>query len=140
MADTGELRVRAFVEELDAVRVQEGMTVKVTADAWPNKSFPGRVISCSPHMVPKRHLSNEPGERIDVKVREVVVQLDQSDARDRLVVGLPVDVYLQVSRPTRLDLAEQVKSPTAQPCLKPLRRSARQETSANFTTGLGGYD
>ena len=74
------------------------MPVKVTADGWPNKSFPGRVVACSPHMVPKRYLSNEPGERIDVKVREVVVQLDQSDARDRLVVGLPVDVYLNTTR------------------------------------------
>jgi hypothetical protein len=34
---------------------------------------------------------NSPGERIDVKVREVVLRLDDPD---KLVVGFPVNVFI----------------------------------------------
>lgn len=99
MVDASERRVRAFVEELDAVRVREGMQVRVSADGLPGRSFRGHVLACSPTMVPKRHMSNEPSERIDVKVREVIIVLDPSDNPETLVVGLPLDVYFQAADP-----------------------------------------
>ena len=48
MADTSRYRVQALVEELDAPRVTEGMTAKVTADGMPGKTFTGHVIRLSP--------------------------------------------------------------------------------------------
>ncbi len=89
-----KMRTRAFVEELDALSVQPGQSAYVMADGDPHTKFPGTIVSCSPYMVPKKYMSNEPGERVDVKVREVIVELDQQDT---LVVGLPVDVFIRVS-------------------------------------------
>jgi HlyD family secretion protein len=94
MVDVSQLRVRALVEELDAVRMVTGMNASIVADGLPEQRFHGVVVSCAPCMVPKTHFSNRPGERADVKVREVVVALAEEQASlSRLVVGLPVDVY-----------------------------------------------
>jgi multidrug resistance efflux pump len=93
MVDTTEMRVRAFVEEMDALAVCPGQRAYVVADALPNERFPGTVLFCTPCMSPKKIMNNTPGERMDVKVREVVILLD---SQDKLVVGLPVDAYLNL--------------------------------------------
>jgi multidrug resistance efflux pump len=96
MVDVSQYRVRAFVEELDAVRISRGMPARISADGLADNTFTGQIISCSPFMLPKNHFSNRPGERVDVKVREVYIELDTDQgALDRLVVGLPVDVYVE---------------------------------------------
>jgi multidrug resistance efflux pump len=91
LADTSEIRVRAYVEEMDALSVAEGQRGFVTADSMPDVRFPGTVVSCVPYMSPKRQFTNTPGERVDVKVREVILKLDY---QDKLVVGFPVDVTI----------------------------------------------
>jgi len=93
MADTisGPLRVRAFIEELDAPRVQIGMTAVVTADGLPDRQFHGRVVRLSPRMSPKQIRSDRPTERFDTKTREVWIELHSGEG---LVVGLPVDVLI----------------------------------------------
>jgi HlyD family secretion protein len=93
MVDTSEMRVRAFVEEMDALAVVQGQRAYVVADALPNERFPGTVLSCTPYMLPKKIVNNMPGERIDVKVREVVILLDN---QDKLVIGLPVEAFLNI--------------------------------------------
>lgn len=95
MVDNSQVRVRAFVEELDALSVTPGQTASIEADGLPDLRFSGRVVECAPSMVSKTLLSNRPGERVDVKVREVVILLDRQDHLDRLVVGLPVEVFIQ---------------------------------------------
>jgi HlyD family secretion protein len=95
LTDTSSIHVRAQVEELDAVRVRPGLLARVTVDGLSGDSFRGRIIFCSPYMIPKSEFSNRPGERVDVKVREVVIALDPDQPRlGELVIGLPVDVYL----------------------------------------------
>ena len=98
MVDISEMRVRAFVEELDAVCVTVGSQAFVQADGMPGVRFRGRVVTCSPFMAPKQHYRNLSTEQVDVKAREIVVRLDEADQPERLIVGLPVDVYI---RPTR---------------------------------------
>jgi HlyD family secretion protein len=93
LADTSVVRVRAFVEELDAPRVQTGMTAQVTADGVPDKVFSGRVASVSPRMVPKSIYAERPGELYDTKVREVLIELEPND---QLIIGLRVDVTVVV--------------------------------------------
>jgi multidrug resistance efflux pump len=102
VADTSQRRVRAYVEELDALQVAPGNRARVVADGLPGVQLQGTVIRCAPGMVPKPHVRNRPGERSDVRVREVVVRLDDDPLTDRLVVGLPVDVYL-LSSPKAAD-------------------------------------
>ncbi len=50
MADTSSFRVRAYVEELDAPRVQVGMKATATADGLPGERLCGRVSRLSPRM------------------------------------------------------------------------------------------
>ena len=92
MANVEELRVRAYVEELDALAVRPGQPAEVAADGRPDARYRATVVSCLPCMGPKDFRNHRPGERIDVRVREVVVAL--SEPSD-LVVGLPVEVFIQ---------------------------------------------
>jgi HlyD family secretion protein len=93
MVDTSEIRVRVFVEEMDALAVLPGQRAYVVADALPNERFYGTVVSCGSCMSPKRFMNNLPGERIDVRVRDVLIVLDH---QDKLVIGLPVQAFLNV--------------------------------------------
>ena len=91
IADTSRFFVRAFVEELDAPRVQLGMMATVAADGLPGKEFHGRVTRLSPRMDHKQLWSNHPTERFDAKMREVWIELDDAES---LVIGLRVDVTI----------------------------------------------
>ena len=91
LSDTSKMRVRAFVEELDAPRVTVGMTARVTADGLPGTTFAGHVIAISPRMETKSIHADEPYELYDSKVREVLVELE---AAEPLIVGLRVDVIV----------------------------------------------
>lgn len=95
MADASEVRVRAYVEEYDAMVIAPGMTATVTADGLPQVEFRGKVTECSPYMAPKTLVRNRPDERVDVKVREIVIVLDPKDELTSLVVGLPVEVLME---------------------------------------------
>jgi multidrug resistance efflux pump len=97
LADNTETRVRAFVEELDAMHIGLESRAYVQVDGMPDERFAGKVIQCAPYMVPKTNFSNKPSERVDVKVREVVIRLDDGEHVDRLVIGLPVEVYIERS-------------------------------------------
>lgn len=111
LADTRRRRVRAYVEELDAVRVRLGMPARVTADGLPGKVFHGEVVEIMPRMTFKQVWSDRPGERFDTKTREVVVELSSpvpttttqdppphGDDGD-LVYGLVVEVELLPAAP-----------------------------------------
>jgi multidrug resistance efflux pump len=89
LSDTSKVRVRAYVEELDAPRLRVGMQATVTADGLPDQEFAGHVISISPRMETKTIHSDRPSELYDTKVREVLVELDGTDP---MIVGLRVDV------------------------------------------------
>lgn len=84
-------RVRAFVEELDSLAVSPGQTAHVTVDGKPDRQYNGQVLSCSPFVRGKSQRHHRPGELIDVKVREIVIELQDADD---LVVGLPVDAFI----------------------------------------------
>ena len=90
-ADTSHFRVRAFVEELDAQRVQIGMTATVTADGQPDQQWTGHVVRLSPRMGRKQLFTDDPAEQFDVKTREIWIDLD---THDDLLVGLRVDVSI----------------------------------------------
>jgi multidrug resistance efflux pump len=94
LADTDRLRVRAFVEELDAPRVRPDMEAVITADGLPGVEVTGTVTDVSPMMDRKEHTTDKPGEVFDTKVREVWISLAE-DAD--LVVGLRVDVKLRAN-------------------------------------------
>lgn len=92
IVDPSLVRVRAYVEELDAMKVSPGMTALVAAVGRPHQQEVGRVVACAPTLRPKTHRNLKPGERIDVRVREIVVELNGAT---ELLIGLPVEVFLQ---------------------------------------------
>jgi HlyD family secretion protein len=93
MADTRRLRVRAFVEELDAPNVEIGMRAEVTADGLSGR-LAGRITHVSPQMTAKEVWSDRPSERQDAKAREVLIDLDGAS---KVVIGLRVDVMIRAA-------------------------------------------
>jgi ABC exporter DevB family membrane fusion protein len=91
MVDTTRRYVRAYVEEMDASRVQIGMPAKITAAGLLGRQFTGHVARLSPRMDRKQIWSDEPAERFDTKTREVWIELEQGT---ELVLGLRVDVVI----------------------------------------------
>ena len=91
MVDTTKLQVRAFVEELDAPRIELGMTATVRTDGLPDREFQGRVVRLSPRMGRKQLWSDDPAERYDTKTREIWIELDEGQP---MVVGLRVDALI----------------------------------------------
>ena len=83
--------VRAFVEELDAPRVNLGMTAKVVIDGLRSRDLRGRVARLSPRMEPKSLWSDRPTERYDTKTREIWIELEPTKG---LVLGLRVEVTI----------------------------------------------
>ena len=127
MADTSRTRVRAFVEELDAPRVETDMAASVVADGLPGNEFKGRVVRVSPRMGPKRLWSDRPAERHDTKTREIWIELEDAD---RLVMGLRVDVVIDPDRSTAPHPGESVPEPTSGPGDPPDGKTARWRRTA----------
>ncbi len=87
IGDTRVLRVRMDVEERDIGKIRKGLRAYITADAFPGERFPGRVVEIGRRMGRKNIRTDDPVERIDTKILEVVIELDR---RDGLLSGLRV--------------------------------------------------
>lgn len=96
VGDLGVLRVRADIDEVDIGRVALGSRAYVKADAFGDEKFWGRVIRLGQMLGRKNFLTEVPGERVDTKVLEAVVELDKPG---RLLPGLRVDVYFEPPLP-----------------------------------------
>lgn len=94
IGDISTLRVRADVDEADIGRVAPGTKVHVTADAFGDQKFPGKVVRVGQTLGRKSFIADTPGERLDTKVLEVVVELDGAGP---LMPGLRVDVFFETS-------------------------------------------
>jgi HlyD family secretion protein len=75
LADLSRRQVRAFVEELDAVRVLPGQRAVVTVDGLPGKEFAGTVAVVVPRMGKRAALSDAADEYKDLYFREVLIDL-----------------------------------------------------------------
>jgi HlyD family secretion protein len=91
VADVSALRVRVDVDETEIAGLRTGLPAWVTADAYGAQRFPGHVIRVG-EMLGRTHIrTDQPSERIDHKVLEVLVELDPGA---RLPVGLRVDAFI----------------------------------------------
>jgi hypothetical protein len=96
LADVSRRRVRAFVEELDAGRIQVGQRVVATADGFPGQEYAGTVVEVAGRMGKDAPESDAPGEYKDVHYREAVIELA---AGLDLPLGLRVQVRIAAGRP-----------------------------------------
>jgi HlyD family secretion protein len=85
------LRVRVDVDETDVARVALGDRAYVTADAFGSRKFWGHVVQMSGELGRKNIRTDEPTERVDTKILETLVQLDDGH---QLPVGLRVDAFI----------------------------------------------
>jgi len=91
IGDKGVLRVRMDVDETDVDRVHVGQKAYVTADAYGKQKFWGHVVRVGEQLGPKNVRTDEPSERVDVKILETLVELDKGV---ELPVGLRVDTFV----------------------------------------------
>lgn len=93
IADLSRLRIRADVDEADFPKIAPGQTVKITAEAFDNKYFNGKVERVCNSAGQKRFATGEARERNDVKVVETLIKLD-ADCPFKL--GLRVTTYFEM--------------------------------------------
>ena len=91
IGSSGVPRVRADVDETDIARVRVGDRAYVTADAFGDRKFWGHVERLGGELGRKNVRTDEPSERVDTKILETLVQLDDGH---ELPIGLRVDTFI----------------------------------------------
>jgi HlyD family secretion protein len=96
LGNLSRVRVRLDIDERFIGSVFVGQPGYVEAEAYVNRRFQGRVVEIAQRMGRKNQRTDDPTERIDTKIREVVLELED-DARD-LVPGLRATGYLSQTK------------------------------------------
>jgi len=96
LADDRVRRVRVDVDEADVGRIAVGQAAYVTADAFGDRRFTGKVVRVGQLLGRKNVRTDEPTERVDTKVLESLVELD--DGRE-LPLGLRVQAFIVDGNP-----------------------------------------
>jgi HlyD family secretion protein len=91
IADDRVRRVRVDVDEADIGRIAVGQPAYVTADAFGDRRFAGKVVRVGQLLGRKNVRTDEPTERVDTKVLETLVELE--DGRE-LPFGLRVQAFI----------------------------------------------
>ena len=91
VADVSALRVRVDVDETEIAGLRVGQAAWVTAEAYGDHRFRGRVVRVGEMLGRTNIRTDQPSERIDHKVLETLVELEPSA---RLPVGLRVDAFI----------------------------------------------
>jgi len=87
--------VRMDVDERDIGRIKLGLAAYAVADAFPGQRFSGKVAEIGRRMGRKNVRTDDPTERIDTKILEVVIDLDEPG---KLVPGLRVTSYIEAAK------------------------------------------
>jgi HlyD family secretion protein len=93
LADLSTMRVRADVDEAEIGRIRVGQYAYITAPAYGEQRFPGRVMRIGQTLGKKNVWANRAAERADVDVLETLIELAPGHG---LRPGLRVDVYIVV--------------------------------------------
>lgn len=94
MVDNRQLRVRVYIEEQDTHKVCLGQTATIHTELNADATLEGVIAALSPRMSAKQSWSEKPGERLDLKTREILVDLDSIDG---LILGQSVDVEIHTA-------------------------------------------
>ena len=78
LGDTRTLRVRLDIDERDVAKVAVDASAIVTAEAFRDKKFKGKVVEIGRRMGRKNVRTDDPNERFDTKILEVIVLLEDS--------------------------------------------------------------
>ncbi|MEO6589955.1 MAG: HlyD family efflux transporter periplasmic adaptor subunit [Pyrinomonadaceae bacterium] len=92
IADVSALLVRVDLDETDVADVSENQAAYVTADAYGERKFSGKVVKIGQILGRKNFRTTRPTEKVDTKILEVLIELD---ANQKLPLGLRVDAFIQ---------------------------------------------
>jgi ABC exporter DevB family membrane fusion protein len=95
LGDLSRLRVRVDIDETDVARIREGQPAYVTASAYGDRRFSGRIVRVGEALGRKNVRTDEPTERVDQKILETLVELDPGQ---KLPVGLRVDAFIPIAK------------------------------------------
>jgi HlyD family secretion protein len=82
------------VDERDIARVKPGATAYVTADAFGSRHFTGKVVEIGRRFGRKNIRTDDPVEKNDTKILEVVIELDSNEL---LLTGQRVTSFITAS-------------------------------------------
>ena len=91
IGDKSALRVRVDVDEADVSKLSAGQRAYVTAEAYGDRRFAGHVVRIGEELGRKNVRTDEPTERVDMKILETLVELDNGV---ELPIGLRVNAYI----------------------------------------------
>jgi RND family efflux transporter MFP subunit len=95
LADSARPIVRAEVDESDAGKIQMGMPVVITSDAFPGLKMSSTIQKIAWRVGRKRIRSDNPAEINDVKVLEAEIPLEPDP---RLRIGMAMDVKINTGQ------------------------------------------
>ena len=95
LGNLSKVRVRLDIDERFIGSVFVGQPGYVVVEAYAKRQFPGKVVDIAKKMGRKTIRTDDPTERIDTKILEVVIELD--DAKE-LVPGLRAIGYLSETK------------------------------------------
>ena len=91
LADVSALRVRVDLDEIDVAKVRENQKAFVTADAFGEQKFYGKVVKIGQILGRKNFRTMRPTEKVDTKILEVLIELAPDQ---KLPLGLRVDAFI----------------------------------------------
>jgi HlyD family secretion protein len=91
LADVSALRVRVDLDERDVAKVKENQMAYVTADAYGEQKFQGKVVRIGQILGRKNFKTERPTEKVDTKILEVLIELAPDQ---KLPLGLRVDAFI----------------------------------------------
>ena len=92
IADVSAFRVRVDLDETDVAKVSEGQNAFVTADAYGEQKFAGKVVKIGQILGRKNFRTERPTEKVDTKILEVLIELEPGQ---KLPLGLRVDAFIE---------------------------------------------
>ena len=91
IADMGQLRINAEVDETDAGRLQLGDPVQISAYAYPGKVYKGRVEEIASYVGKREIKPNNPAVNLGLKIIQVKIAFEEANP---LRLGMTVDVRI----------------------------------------------
>lgn len=79
-------------------RLQILAEARATLKGQPKEWFPLKFVRVEPYVIPKKSLTGDNTERVDVRVLQVIYQIDTQGKR--LFVGQQLDVFIDASPPS----------------------------------------
>jgi multidrug resistance efflux pump len=95
LGNVQQLHVRVDIDEYDIPRFIPDAPARATLKGQPKEWFPLKFVRVEPYVIPKKSLTGDNTERVDVRVLQVIYAIDTQGKR--LFVGQQLDVFIDAS-------------------------------------------